>query len=35
MYTCGGITVEDPELQKCITRIDGMDRVGLVSEFDR
>ena len=31
MYTCGGITVEDPELQRCITRIDGMDRVGLVS----
>ena len=27
MYTCGGITVEDPELQKCITQIDAMDRV--------
>ncbi|KAK8801035.1 hypothetical protein WA588_001863, partial [Blastocystis sp. NMH] len=27
MYTCGGITVEDPELQKCITQIDAMDRI--------
>ncbi|KNB46479.1 hypothetical protein JH06_0806 [Blastocystis sp. subtype 4] len=27
MYTCGGITVENPELQKCISCMDEMDRV--------
>lgn len=27
MYTCGGITVENPELQKCILTMDEMDRV--------
>ena len=26
-YSCGGITVEDPKLQQCITHIDEMDRV--------
>ena len=26
-YSCGGITVEDPILQQCITHIDEMDRV--------
>ena len=27
MYTCGGITVENPELQKCISCMDEMDRI--------
>lgn len=26
-YSCGGITVEDPKLQQCVTHIDEMDRV--------
>ena len=31
-YSCGGITVEDPKLQQCVTHIDEMDRVGLHSQ---
>ena len=30
-YSCGGITVEDPKLQQCITHIDEIDRVLLFS----
>lgn len=32
-YSCGGITVEDPKLQQCITHIDEMDRVVLTAFF--
>ena len=27
MYTCGGITIENPEFQQCIKRMDSYDRV--------
>ena len=34
MYTCGGITIENPEFQQCIKRMDAYDSVCFSMDWD-